>query len=115
MAGICEQIIARALTIKGSVFVMPDVLESCLDAIWAQRYFVQSMEAHHYDGDKIWTDMQFCILGLDGDENWERHRSVTRIFALVKAKLEDAKLTDKIIKVQIWLDDWPEDAPERGA
>ncbi len=113
MADICEQIIAHALTIKGSAFVMPEVLEDCLDAIWAQRYFVQSMEAHHYDGDKIWTGMQFCILGLDGDESWEQHGEITRIFDLVRAKVEDAKRSEKIIKMQIWLDDWPVDALER--
>ncbi len=100
---------------KGSRFVTPEVLEGCLDAIWARRYFVQSMEAHHYDGDKIWTDMEFCILGLDGDEDWERHHSVTRIFALVRAKIEKAKQSRKVIKMQVWLDGWPEDASERGA
>lgn len=111
----CEDLIAGGLTAKGSKFVTPEVLEGCLDTIWARRYFVQSMEAHHYDGDKIWTDMEYCILGLDGDEDWERHGSITRIFALARAKIEEAKQSGKVLMVQIWLDDWPEAAPERAA
>ncbi|MEM9809611.1 MAG: hypothetical protein AAF788_00130 [Pseudomonadota bacterium] len=100
-------IFEQGLTAKGTSLVSPDELEASLDFLRERRVFVQSIEAFALRGELQALTLEFSILGLDGDRDWEKHHDVGRSYELVLEKIAGAREYKEPIVFQVWLDDAP--------
>lgn len=79
------------------VFALTDFLE-------ARGVCIQSMEVMQVVSDtELPGRLDLGILGLDGPENWEEHRDVTRAIRLVRQKLALAKSEGGFFIYTVWL------------
>ncbi|UWP98826.1 hypothetical protein [Aliiroseovarius crassostreae] len=91
---------------KGSPYLAPNEVLSLLPWLSQNGLFIQSMEAVEIDVDRGTKPgrLDLSILGLDEEENWDAHGSVTRANRLAEVKLKQAVECENPIEVQIWID-----------
>lgn len=100
-----SEVLATGQTARGTPLLSIDELEESLDDIREKGMFVHSMEAYTLrDGQEILT-LEFGILGLDGENDWEAHHNVEKSFSLIKEKISRARNSGTTIAFKIWLDD----------
>jgi hypothetical protein len=67
---------------------------------------VQSVEAYEtIQPERQPLRMDWSILGLDGDDDWEVHRSIEKSLDLAERKLAAAKSSNSVVKFLVWIDD----------
>jgi hypothetical protein len=100
-----KEIYEKGLTAEGTPLVSLDELEASLNFLREQNVFVQSAEAFALRGELQVPTIEFSILGLDGDRDWEKHKDVGRAYELVRDKIAGARKHPEPIVFQVWLDD----------
>ena len=102
-----SEVLATGRTPGGTPLLSADELEASLGGIRKEGMFVQSMEAYTLKGEKEILTLEFGILGLDGQDDWEAHGDVERAFALVSEKISEARKSGDTVAFKVWLDNFP--------
>ncbi|MCJ8139559.1 hypothetical protein [Falsirhodobacter halotolerans] len=101
-----DGLITLAMSGAGSPLLTLPQLEELLPVLADRRLFVPSMEVATYEpSGKAYADMDLSIIGLDGDRDWDAHRTPAISVALFEERFAEMKQSPNSYQIKIWLDD----------